>query len=346
LRLGFPRPDDHSVDGGAFVLSQLIGPREPLAQFPLRDGVREISPPQRFDGGEEAYDDTAGGGQKGDLLASGLGAWRLAQHYARRPLQHWLEIGAGGGACTLGLVAAAPARTKIITDTSPAFLAMIRRKLAALGVSGEGCVYATLDGDHLDRLPPKSLDAIYVASAVHHVGDWRGFFRAAAGVLAPGGVLVIQEPFREGFLLMNMALEIVLAAEWAGEMCADDLARITRCRDATYFLSDTTLEKIGEDKHTFLIDDMAAACDAAGFVRHVFHRNAHFENFGHQEELRLNTPCTFAGYLLAFLGIHHRVSEPGLEVLRRRLAPILQPIERLFVQGDGPALLASVVCVR
>lgn len=328
------------------MLSQLVASRDPLARFPLRDGVREISPPQSFEGGEEAYDDTAGGGNKADLMASGQGAWRLAEHYARRPLQHWLEIGAGGGACTLGLVAAAPARTKIITDTSPAFLGMIRRKLAALGVSDEGCVYATLAGEHLDRLAPKSVDAIFVASAVHHVGDWRGFLAAAAGVLAPGGVLVIQEPFREGFLLMNMALEIALSAGWAGELSDDDVARMKRCRDGTYFLSDTSIEKVGEDKHTFLIDEIAAAADAAGFARHAFHRNAHFENFGHQEELRLNTPCTFAGYLLAFLGIHHGVSEAGLGVLRRRLEPVLAPLERLFLQGDGPALLACVVCVR
>lgn len=328
------------------MLSQLINPRGPLARFPLRNGVWEVSPPQRFDGGEEAYDESAGGAQKADLLASGKGAWRLAEHYARRPLQSWLEIGAGGGACTLGLVAAAPARTKIITDTSPVFLGMIRRKLAALDISDKGCVYATLAGEHLDRLPPKDLDAIYVASALHHVGDWRGFLAAAARALAPGGVLVIQEPFREGFLLMNMAMEIALSAAWVGELTDDDVTRITRCRDANYFLSDTTIEKVGEDKHTFLIDDVAAASDAAGFSRHAFHRNAHFENFGHQPEVRLNTPCTFAGYLLSYLGIHHGVSTPGLEVLKVRLAPVLQPLERLFLQGDGPALLACVVCVR
>jgi predicted O-methyltransferase YrrM len=329
------------------VLSQLLMQPDPLARFPVKDGLREISPPVRFDGGgEEAYDETVGDANRADLLANGAGAWRLAEHYARRPLRRWLEVGAGGGTCTLGLVAAAPAALKIITDTSPVFLDMIRRKLARLGVSDRGCVYATLAGEHLKRLGPKSLDAIFVASAVHHIGDWRGFLAAAARALAPGGVLIVQEPFREGYLLMNMAMEIALAADWADQLSEDDGVKIRRCRDGAYLLADSAVEKAGEDKHLFLVDEIAAASDRAGFARHVFHRNSHFYNFAHGEPIEPSMKCTFCGYLLSFLDIHHRVSKAGLDVLTRRLTPVLAPVERLFLQGDGPALTACVAFLR
>jgi SAM-dependent methyltransferase len=320
--------------------------RGPLAEFPLKNGVREVSPPQRFEGGEEAYDETVGGANRPDLLASGAGAWRLAQHYAQRALESWLELGAGGGTCTLGLVAAAAVPTKIITDTSPAFLKIIRKKLTALGLADKSCTYATLAGEDLARLPSKSLDAIFVASAVHHVSDWRGFLSAAAGALRPGGVLVIQEPFREGYLLLNMAMEIALAAEWAAELPRDDVRKIETCRDSTYYLSDTTLEKVGEDKHNFLADEVTVASDAAGFSRCVVHRNAHFDNFGYGAPIHTSQRCSFAGYLLSFLGAHHRVSDAAIEVLKQRLAPVLAPLDRLYQQGDGPALLACVVFVK
>jgi SAM-dependent methyltransferase len=328
------------------LLSALKKTRPLLARFPYRDGVYEVSPPQRFVGGEEAYDATVGGADRADLLTNGAGAWRLATHYGRRPLRQWIELGAGGGTCTLGLVSASRAETKIITDTSPVFLNILRKKLAALGISDDGCAYATLAGEDLSRLGHAAVDAIFVASAVHHVSDWRGFLAAAARALRTGGVLVIQEPFREGYLLMNMAMEIALSAEWAKDLGIEDREKIRRCCDSTYFLSDTSAEKTGEDKHNFVVDDVVASSAAAGFGNCIVHRNAHFDAFGPNAPIQLSMPCSFTGYLLAFLGVHHRVSEAGLSVLSNHLTPQLQPLERLFLQGDGPAILASVVFVK
>ena len=37
-----------------------ISERQPLGRFPRRNGVYEISPPQRFEGGEEANDASVG----------------------------------------------------------------------------------------------------------------------------------------------------------------------------------------------------------------------------------------------------------------------------------------------
>src|SRR6266404_1729899 len=102
-----------------------------LFAFPQLDGVHLISPPQHFEGGEETYDEHIGGAYREDLLRSGRGAWQLIKHHTTRPVHMMLEIGSGGGTCSLGLVAVAPSVQTIITDTSPAFLQMVRRKMKA-----------------------------------------------------------------------------------------------------------------------------------------------------------------------------------------------------------------------
>jgi len=52
---------------------------------------------------------------------------------------------------------------------------MVRRKMDAAGLPTQATIFATLAGEDLARLPAESLDAIVIASALHHVGDWRGF---------------------------------------------------------------------------------------------------------------------------------------------------------------------------
>src|SRR5215469_2231440 len=248
-----------------------------LAAFTQQDGIHLISLPQQFDGGEEAYDEHIGGAGRADLIRCGRGAWQLVERHATRAVRTVLEIGCGGGTCTVGLVASAPGRQMFITDTSPAFLQIVRRKLEAAGLATPTTVFATLAGEDLARLPAQTVDAIVIASALHHVTDWRRFLRDAAVLLRPGGVLVIQEPCREGNLMMGMALDFVLSPLWPkGALDQMDMECIARCRDSIYFLADSTIEKHGEDKHSFLVTDLVAGADAAGFRNTCFYSNQHF----------------------------------------------------------------------
>ena len=311
-----------------------------LDSAPIEDGVAILSPPQSFAGGEDDYDEHIGG-VAADVLRSGQGAWRLAQHLARRPIERVLELGAGGGACTLGLVEAADADV-LVTDTSPAFLRMIRRKLASAEVKAR-IGYATLAGEELDRLPPASLDLIVVASAVHHVGDWRAFLRAAAERLRPGGVFLMQEPFREGYLIMALALDMVLSTAWPDRdrLSAEDEAKVRGCRDSIYFLANSKAEKIGEDKHNFLIDEVATAASDAGFSDTAFYVNAHFDGLPEDLDVRRGA-CCLSDYLSAFLQHHHRVSYDGMIRMFVHLKPMMALMDEAYVRGDGPALVACV----
>lgn len=311
-----------------------------LSSFAQSEGIYIISDPRQFDGGEQSYDEHIG--EAG--FNSGRGAWRLIECYTRRDIRILLELGAGSGTCSLGLVAGSSGAQIVITDTSPAFLRMVHRKLTAANIATQQTVFATLAGEDLARLPSRSVDAIVIASALHHVWDWRGFLRDAALVLRPGGVLAVQEPCREGNLMMAMALDFVLSPLWPrGLLTEDDVGRIERCRNSIYHLADSTIVKDGEDKHSFLIAELIAGARAAGFADAAVHANAHFADLVYADLSARGGSCSFIGYLDAFLERHHLVSSTGMRVLRQHLFPILHRLDARFRSGDGAALLASIV---
>ncbi len=316
-----------------------------LSSYPTQSGIALISPPQNFEGGEELYDQTIGGASRQDALACGRGALQLARHHAGRPIEALLEIGAGGGTCSLGLVAGLDPAHALITDTSPAFLQMIRRKLAALSLDPAGTRFATLAGEDLASLPAGSMDAVIIASALHHVGDWRAFLANAAGVLREGGVLVIQEPCREGNLMMGVALDVALSPLWppAASLDPADAQKLQRCRDSIYFLANSRLEKHGEDKHSFLVHELADAADKAGFRRSIFYANAHFQDLADSDLSQHRGACSFVAYLDSFLEQHHLVSADGMTKLRAHLFPILQHLDRSYIDGDGAPLFGCMV---
>ena len=323
-----------------------------LSAYRTDSGIALISEPQAFEGGEELYDQTIGGAQREDALRCGRGALQLAHRHAGRTIRSVLEIGAGGGTCSLGLVAnlasAGASSAALITDTSPAFLKMIRRKLTAQGVDAASTRFATLAGEDLARLPAGSMDAIVIASALHHVGDWRAFLADAANILREGGVLVIQEPCREGNLMMGMALDVALSPLWPSPapLPAADRQKLERCRDSIYFLANSRIVKQGEDKHSFLVNELADAADVAGFARSIFYANAHFQDLADTELAQRQGACSFVAYFDSFLEQHHRVSAAGMAALRRHLFPVLRNLDRAYIDGDGAPLFGCMVFRR
>jgi SAM-dependent methyltransferase len=93
------------------------------------------------------------------------------------PRQRVLEIGAGPGLLSAYAREADPARLWIATD-------ILETPWNSLVVDG-------------GRLPLKSasIDAVAAFDLVHHLADPRGFFEEASRVLAPGGRIVVVEPW-------------------------------------------------------------------------------------------------------------------------------------------------------
>ena len=308
----------------------------------LKNDILFISTPQSFEGGEEEYDIAVGGRNRPNLLKCGQGAFRLASHSAKRPIKRLAEIGAGGGTCSLGIIAAAKDAEILLTDTSPAFLRMIQRKLASTDLDHLNVKYATLAGEDLLKLGTSSYDAIVIASALHHVSDWKKCIQDAKEVIASGGVLVIQEPCREGYLFMGIALDIILSAFWPHPIPESDAIRLRNCRASIYEMADATLEKVGEDKHTFSVSELMRTGFDAGFREIQIYQNQHFEDLS-EGEFQEKRSCSLFSYFMSFLKHHHHISPETLATLETSLYPITSNIEALFLKGEGLPIMGSMV---
>ncbi len=99
--------------------------------------------------------------------------------HATRDVERLLDVGGGTGRAARALDG--PAAT--VVDPAPGMLRQARRH----GL-------AALQGDAA-RLPvrDRSVDAVLLVDALHHVGDQAGAVREARRVLRPGGVLVVRE---------------------------------------------------------------------------------------------------------------------------------------------------------
>ena len=161
-------------------------------------------------------------------------------------------------------------------------------------------------------------------------------------------MLAIQEPFREGNLMMAMCLDIALSSLWPANaaLSDDDCGRLSRCRDSIYFLANSHITKVGEDKHSFLLSDLTTAAQRAGFGATMFYGNVHFEDLAEADLAASTGSCSFLGYMDSFLEHHHRVSADGMAKLRTHLFPIFQTLDDRFRGGDGAPLLGCMLFRR
>jgi len=115
-----------------------------------------------------------------DLVVPRAGANTLAAalERAERPVERVLDVGGGTGRAARAL----DAPERVIIDASPGMLA---RAPPGIGrVRGDA-----------RRLPVRdaSVDAVVIVDAYHHLPGRRAVLREVVRVLAPGGILVVQE---------------------------------------------------------------------------------------------------------------------------------------------------------
>ncbi|MER5307341.1 methyltransferase domain-containing protein [Streptomyces sp. NPDC002773] len=139
-----------------------------------------------------------------------------------------LDVGSGPGVVTGVLAEAFPAAEAVAVDGTPELLA---RALARAEARGLGARVSTLHAE----LPAGiaglgQADLIWAGNSVHHIGDQRAALVEFAGLLNPGGLMVLVEgglptrhlPSHIGIGRPGLEARLdAVNAEWFGEMRAE-----------------------------------------------------------------------------------------------------------------------------
>ncbi|WP_406863977.1 methyltransferase [Streptomyces sp. HUAS MG47] len=138
-----------------------------------------------------------------------------------------LDVGSGPGVLTCLLAEAFPGAETVAVDGTPELLARASARAEARGLSGR---VSTLHAELPEEFAKLGeADVIWAAESLHHLGDQRAALNALAGLLRPGGLLVLVEgglparrlPRELGFGRPGLEARLdALSAEWFGEMRA------------------------------------------------------------------------------------------------------------------------------
>ena len=179
-----------------------------------------------------------------------------------------LEIGAGTGLLTLGMLAESKFDQAVITDISPNMLAVTNTRLTeAMSEKDRSKVtLATYSGQE-NIFGDDKFDLCIANSVLHHVLDYPGLFRSIKKLLKCNGIAIFVDPgavFHEA-LTLSLADAIVSLTGEGG--FPDQLRILAAWVDQTRWRLRSSPEDLSkfEDKHNFRRNDLIREADAAGF---------------------------------------------------------------------------------
>lgn len=315
---------------GGSAHSSLAAVEEWVRSLPADGGVFMASPPRRYSTSESAYDATFGNDPTDRGHGDGLIA--LARESGADFSGAALELGCGTGKLSAGLVASGAYPLTLITDPSPAFVEITRRKCGEM----EGARYGVLLGEEIGRLPDRSLSLIAMRAVLHHVTDVERFVADASRVLRPGGACICQEPCWDGLLMKCLLAQCAtLLAEAAGEPVPDeDAVKVRRLTEAMLACVRRDVDKSRrEDKHGFRPDEMMRLGARHG-LSVEFHPNVTLETFTRPAPLR--RPHSFPKAFLDHLAVSTGLSPRSMRVVTERLRPCLMFLQAVSRRGTGP----------
>src|SRR5581483_5842389 len=138
-----------------------------------------------------------------------------------------LEIGAGTGILTDGLLSHGDIRSIVVSDVSRKFtLALAARLAARPGFKG-----AVVCDSNEPVFAENSFDLIVGRSVLHHLVDYPIVLRNIRRFLKPGGAGVFFEPVLEGKSLISLAFALMLQADGASSqpvLTKDEVQKIRK----------------------------------------------------------------------------------------------------------------------
>lgn len=315
-----------------------------LAGFEQADGTYQISAPRPFAHDEAEFDTGLRIDAGTELIGNGLLA-ELRREGFDFTLPA-LELGCGSGSLSLGLARNGGFSRLILSDPSPGFLAILRRRLAQYGVDESPLRYAMMAGEDMVRLPAASFGLIALRHTVHHILDVEGFLRQAAAALRPGGFLVFEEPCREALVLMAAMCRLLPAVAVARglkptprQLEQNELF----CRTVEFYARRDVDKSDAEDKHMFRVEEMIEWGGRVGFDVRAY-GNRSYADLVHTESDRQPTDGffsrSFRGYLEDVIGFG---AEFGA-LWEQTLGDAAAFVDRCATGSTGPHHFATFVC--
>ena len=178
-----------------------------------------------------------------------------------------LEISCGSGFMTASLASQPSVGHLLATDASSAFCQIVQRKLATYPPEAARVDIAVMTAEDVKCIPPGAISLIFLRSVLHHISDVDTFLADCAAVLPKGGMLICEEPYAEGYIMMGFLAQFIPdALSSAGETCSpEDRAYIDNFVATMQFYARRDLDKsAAEDKHLFRPDELAVSARKAG----------------------------------------------------------------------------------
>uniref|UniRef100_Q02BE5 Methyltransferase type 12 n=1 Tax=Solibacter usitatus (strain Ellin6076) TaxID=234267 RepID=Q02BE5_SOLUE len=317
-----------------------------LGRFRIQDGVYSISESRSFQHPEEAYDQQYGSNdiRLDSLREEGAKLFNFFEAYGFRDCGPVLEIGCGTGRLSIPLAVSGRLEELLLTDASRAFCAITSRKLTSLKAPLPRVSMAVLLTEDLDRLPQKAFSAVLLRSVLHHVADIPAFFGAVSRILAPGGLLIFEEPCHEGYLLMGAITQLIPDALRGRGISLSSVQsdRIRFFVSTMQFYARRDIDKsLAEDKHLFRPDELMSLSHRHHMELQFF-PNRSLDNIDKRTECLPNT--YFETFYLDYLKYCMSWDEELLKLFSEEVRPYFEYFSCLAGNNALPYTYGTFLC--
>jgi ubiquinone/menaquinone biosynthesis C-methylase UbiE/uncharacterized protein YbaR (Trm112 family) len=238
-------------------------------EFPVVDGIPVLLDDSTRGTALESIDYDAVHGINERMIANMGAQWRQIIEGLELEPEHALEIGAGTGALTLGLLAEKVVPRLTATDISHKFLRMLAPRADA---DPTPVSLVTCDANE-PHFRPEAFDLVVGNSILHHLLDYDLTLRQCHAALKPGGAAVFFEPVLEGKTIITLLLALILRFEEITEgnrLSHSERQQIRKqirhqMKSKLIPLDREALAQL-EDKYIFEIDELQRVADEAGFA--------------------------------------------------------------------------------
>ena len=315
--------------------------REFLNTFPEKDGIICFSDERLFQHDEGDYDAQYNSSTPSNDL--GVGVLKLLRFSDCQFGKPAIEIGCGTGIVSKGLLSRKRFDLVIVSDPSPKFVNISRRKLVDIPDLDQRARFAIFLAEDLEKLPLSSLSAIVMRSVLHHILDIDKFLKDAAQALTSGGCLVVEEPCLEGYVLMGAIAQFipVVMSNLNQDLSEEQVQQVQLFVDTMKFYADRTVDKSTcEDKHIFRVDELMAKATENNMSL-SFYPNVSLASFkpikSKDDLLELkNLPFSFSKFFISYVKYCMQFEQGLVDKITNHLMPYLSTLDEIAAKGSSP----------